>query len=98
MNEEEYIMKKSYCKKCRKEVGAKTKVCSCGHRTFIYGENFSLDEKGPICVCGNKFFRLGIHMNYTDKSVYNYSCTECDNVIGIEYNRTEEESSLWENL
>ena len=91
-------MTKSYCRKCRKEVTAKTKICSCGNRTFIYGKNFSIDEKGLECVCGNRIFKLAIHMNYTDKTVYNYSCIRCNNVIGAEHNKSKEEISFWENL
>ena len=91
-------MKKSYCKRCLKEVGEKVKECSCGHRTFVYGENFSIDTRGPLCNCGNRFFKLNIHMNYTDKSVYNYSCTDCNNPIGVEYNKTEEDIRFLSDL
>ena len=91
-------MTKSYCRKCRKEVVAKTKICSCGNRTFIYGKNFSIDTRGPLCNCGNRIFKLAIHMNYTDKSVYNYSCTDCNNPIGVEYNKTEEEIRFLSDL
>ena len=37
-------------------------------------------------------------MNYTDKSVYNYSCTDCNNPIGVEYNKTEEEIRFLSDL
>ncbi len=88
-------MKKSYCMKCKKEVGEEITQCECGSRSFVFGANLLFEDDQIKCKCGNTKFKNTMHMDFTNKAVSNYVCG-CGNVIGTEYYRSEEEMMYWE--
>ena len=72
-----------YCMNCRQEVDRETTECECGGKYFVYGEKVNFKDGKVTCDCGSSTnFQLNVHMNYENKSVKNYICTQCNNVVG----------------
>lgn len=88
-------MSKSYCMKCKNEVNKDTQRCECGGKFFAYGDKFHLGEKGIVCDCGNDKFKSNMHMDFNDKAVTGYVCTQCSNPISTESYRDEEDLMYW---
>lgn len=86
------MCKKSFCMNCNKEVEEDTKECKCKSKYFVYGEKFSFIKNEVVCDCGSNTFEMNMHMNYIDKSIKNFMCKNCKNVIGTEYYKNEEDS------
>ena len=59
-------------------------ICACGGRNFIFGENFTYENKELVCSCGCKGFMLSFTMNANPIHTKNYKCVECGNVIGMQ--------------
>ena len=75
---------KEYCMVCGNENPSDQEICKCGGRNFVFGNNFSYDNKKVICGCGNEKFSLKTRINMNP--IYNktYMCSECKNVIGVQ--------------
>lgn len=84
----------SICINCLKIVGEDIKKCECGGYNFAYG-NLKIEEGKILCKCGNGQFRRGTHMDCTDKAITSLICTNCGNVCGTEYYRTEKDLIYW---
>ena len=89
-------MKKSYCANCKKEVSEDMKKCDCGSRVFIFGDIKMDEENHATCACGSQTFKQTMHLDYTDKAVTYYQCTECGCVNGKECYRNKEDRMYWE--
>lgn len=87
-------MTKSYCLSCKEEVSQDTEKCECGGQYFVFGNDFSFNDKGVVCDCGSDEFNTIMHMDYTDKAVNNFVCVKCNNRIGTEYYRSEDDLML----
>lgn len=87
-------MDKSYCVNCKKEVPNDAKNCECGGHSFLYG-NVKIEDGKVTCKCGNDTMQFTSHMDFKDKAVTVYNCTQCGAVIGNEHYRDAEEMLLW---
>lgn len=59
-------------------------ICSCGGRSFIFGENFTYNNKELVCGCGGKGFILSFTMNANPIHTKNYKCVMCGNIVGMQ--------------
>ena len=84
---------KCHCMKCKKELGDLeiNEDGSCPHegcegRSFVYADNnnFTFDGNNIVCQCGSKLFKNSLHMDFTNKYVNNYQCSDCGSTIGTE--------------
>jgi len=64
---------KEYCMVCGNINPQDREICECGGRNFIYGNNFTYENKKVICNCSNDQFKMTFHMNmnpiYTKKII-----------------------------
>lgn len=91
------MSQKCCCMRCKRELGElkvnEDGTCpheGCEGRTFVYSDNdFSFDNKkgAVVCRCGATEFEGFMHMDMRTKSVNNHKCTDCGNIIGVEYYR-----------
>lgn len=70
-----------------KEVSEETVKCKCGCESFYFGDDISFVQDHIVCKCGNDKFDFHMHLNHTNKSVYNYTCSKCKKTIGKEIYR-----------
>lgn len=77
-------MTKSFCMNCKKEVEESVEICNCGGKVFVFGDVKYDGKKDFLCSCGNEKFQSKSHIDFIEKSVTNYQCSECRNLIGIE--------------
>ena len=76
---------KEYCLTCEKENDINQKICNCGGRNFVFGDNFSYNNKTVQCDCGNdKEFEMKFHLNRDPVHDYSYQCFNCKNIIGVQ--------------
>jgi hypothetical protein len=59
-------------------------ICECGGRNFVFGDNFTYENKKVVCGCGNEEFTMTFHMNSNPIYTKNYKCVKCGNVIGVQ--------------
>ena len=88
-----------YCMVCGNPNPPDREICECGGRNFVYGNNFTYENKKAVCDCGNDQFQMTFHMNANPIYTKNYKCMKCGNVIGVQtyykseyYDYDEEES------
>lgn len=73
-----------YCMVCGNPNPQDRAICACGGRNFIFGNNFTYENKEVVCGCGNKEFTMFFHMNANPIYTKNYKCAKCGNVIGVQ--------------
>ncbi len=73
-----------YCMVCGNPNPQDRAICECGGRNFVFGNNFTYENKELICNCGGKGFVLSFHMNSSPIHTKNYKCVMCGNIIGIQ--------------
>jgi hypothetical protein len=73
-----------FCMACGNPNPQDQAICECGGRNFVFGNNFTYEDKEVKCSCGNDQFRMTFHMNADPIYTKNYKCTKCGNVIGIQ--------------
>lgn len=74
-----------FCMKCGEENPVDRKACSCGGRNFVFGRKFSYKDKKVVCDCGCETFKLALHINKGTVHDHKYTCSSCQNVIGVQY-------------
>ena len=75
---------KEYCLKCYQPHPSSRDTCKCGSRNFVFGEKFSLQDGQITCDCGNDEFDKQDQLKFNRSLHIVYSCTQCNNIIGIE--------------
>lgn len=75
---------KEYCMKCGNLNPQDREICECGGRNFVFGNNFTYENKKVVCGCGNDKFQMTFHMNANPIYTKNYKCSECGNIIGTQ--------------
>ena len=75
---------KEYCMVCGNENPQDQKTCACGGREFVFGNNFSFNNKKVTCKCGNDKFNMIFHLNRNPIYDYTYQCSNCKNTIGMQ--------------
>lgn len=73
-----------YCMICGNPNPQDRAICECGGRNFIFGNDFTYENKELVCGCGGKGFVLSFHMNMNPIHTRNYKCVKCGNIIGIQ--------------
>ena len=77
--------KLEFCMVCGNPNPPDRAICACGGRNFVFGNDFTYENKEVVCRCGsNDQFRMSFHMNANPIYTKNYSCAKCGNVIGMQ--------------
>ncbi len=77
-------MSKEYCMICGKENTQAQKICKCGGKSFVFGDDFTFVNKKVECGCGSDKFQMVMHMNRSPIHDSSHKCSKCNNVIGIQ--------------
>jgi len=86
------------CYYCETEL-EEGKECNCEKSKEQKGyitSNAVKSEKGYKCACGNDRFRQTGHMDFSTYYSTTYKCSECENCIGVQFDRSEESMAYWE--
>jgi hypothetical protein len=73
-----------YCMVCGNPNPQDQPICECGGQNFIFGNDFTYENKELVCNCGCKGFMLSFHMNMSPIHTKNYKCVGCGNIVGIQ--------------
>ncbi len=73
-----------FCMVCGNPNPPDRPICECGGRDFIFGNNFTYENKKAICNCGNDEFEQFFHCDHDPYHTTNYKCTKCGNVIATQ--------------
>lgn len=73
-----------FCMVCGDPNPPDNPICKCGGRDFVFGDNFTYENKKVICNCSNDKFVTTFHMNSNPYYTTNYKCTKCNNIIGTQ--------------
>lgn len=83
-------MELEYCMICGKLNPPDRPVCKCGGEDFVFGNNFSYENKKVICNCGNDQFKMSTHMDFSNYSNTTYVCTKCSNAVATQIHRKDD--------
>ena len=78
------IYKHEYCMNCKQENPQDREICSCGSRTFIFGDYIQYKDGRFMCECGSDKFKFAIHVNMSPVHNTTYRCEGCRMVHGVQ--------------
>jgi hypothetical protein len=73
-----------FCMVCGNPNPPDRAICTCGGRDFVFGNNFTYENKKVVCNCGNDEFEKYFHMNTNPYYTTNYRCAKCRNLIATQ--------------
>lgn len=78
------VVKLEFCMTCGNSNPPDNPICKCGSRSFVFGYNFTFEDKEMVCGCGCKGFILSFRVNTNPIYTKNYKCINCSNTIGMQ--------------
>jgi hypothetical protein len=76
-----------FCMVCGNPNPPDRAICECGGRNFVFGNDFTYENKKVVCNCGNIEFRMSTHMDFAKFANTTYICTKCGNPMATQIAR-----------